>query len=183
MELYNLIQYVKTQIYYILINIIMFMNMLMPFVSVKVLTDDSVEDNSYSFALKYLLGCALFYNSEKMKYQVHLKTLDKIFILYTSESELIQKHHTICETSEKFNPPRSLFVKYDVIVNGCELTIDQKILFKKYSEGTNICDMLEFNGIKLLDLKVIKNGSQFKIWDSNSENLKELKIEEIYPYL
>ena len=41
---------------------------------------------------------------------------NKIFILYTSQSELIYKHNTIREISEKVNPPRSLFIKYDVTV-------------------------------------------------------------------
>ena len=120
------------------------------------------------------------HDHRKKKYQVHLKTFDKIFILYTSQSELIYKHQTIREISEKVNPPRSLFIKYDVIVNGRKLSIDEKVFFKKYADGTKVLDMLEFNGIKLTELKVVKNNVDFKIW---KEHLEDIGIEEIYAYL
>lgn len=180
MDLVELIKLVKRQIYYIVINIIVFVYMMTPYISVKVINKNGVQDLSYIFAFKYLLNRFLYYDLTKKKYQVHLKTLDKLFILHTSESELIHKHKAICEASEILNPPRSLFTKYDIFVNGTELSIDQKAIFKKYAEGTNICDMFEFNGIKLLDLKVLKNNKHFKAWD---DKLEELTIEAIYPYL
>ena len=180
MELGKLIKLVKSKIYYIIINIIVFVYMIIPFVSVKVITNNNIEDITYSFGLKYLFNKIIMHDHRKKKYQVHLKTFDKIFILYTSQSELIYKHNTIREISEKVNPPRSLFIKYDVIVNGRELSIDEKVFFKKYADGTKVLDMLEFNGIKLTELKVLKNNVDFKIW---KEHIEDIGIEEIYAYL
>ena len=178
----ELIKLVKTQLYYLVFNIIVFVYMLTPYVSVKVVGPQGIEDISVSFACKYLFSKLLYADKTKKKYQVHLKTFDKIFIINTSIYQLINSHHTIRESSEKLNPPRSLFIKYDILVNNKELSIDQKVFFKKYADGTKIVDMLEFNGIILSELKVLKNNKDFKLWDLNS-NLEELTIEQIYPYL
>jgi len=154
--------------------------MLTPFSSVKVIESQRIEDISISFSFKYLLSRILFSDKSKKKYQVHLKTFDKIFILDTSIDELIKSHHTIRELSEKLNPPRSLFIKYDILINDQELSIDEKVFFKKYADGTKIIDMLKFNEINLKNLKILKNNKEFKTW---TENLDELTIEQIYPYL
>jgi hypothetical protein len=154
--------------------------MLTPFSSVKVIESQGIEDISISFACKYLLSRIIFTDKSKKKYQVHLKTFDKIFILDTSIHQLINSHHTIRESSEKLNPPRSLFIKYDVLVNDQELSIDEKVFFKKYADGTKIIDMLKFNQINLQNLKILKNNKEFKTW---TENLDEMTIEQIYPYL
>jgi hypothetical protein len=154
--------------------------MLIPFVSVKVIEVQGIKDISTIFAVQYLLSRVLTTDKSIKKYQVHLKTFDKIFILETSINQLINSHHTIKELSEKLNPPRSLFIKYDVLINGYKLEIDQKVFFKKYADGTKIIDMLKFNGLVLQELKILKNNEEFKTW---SENLNELTIEQIYPYL
>jgi len=176
----ELIKLVKTQLYYLVFNIIIFIYMLTPFSSVKVIESQRIEDISISFSFKYLLSRILFSDKSKKKYQVHLKTFDKIFILDTSIDELIKSHHTIRELSEKLNPPRSLFIKYDILINDQELSIDEKVFFKKYADGTKIIDMLKFNEINLKNLKILKNNKEFKTW---TENLDELTIEQIYPYL
>jgi hypothetical protein len=154
--------------------------MLTPFVSVKVIEPQGIEDISIRFAVQYLLSRVITSDKSKKKYQVHLKTFDKIFILETSMHQLINSHHTIQETSEKFNPPRALFIKYDVLINGNKLSIDQKVFFKKYADETKIIDMLKFNGLSLQELQILKNNNLFKTW---SDNLNELTIEQIYPYL
>jgi hypothetical protein len=125
----KLIKLVKTRLYYLAINIIVFINTMTPYVSVKVNGSSGIEDISFSFTLKYLLNRIIKHDKSNKKYQVHLKTFDKIFILDTSVHNLINSHHTIRETSEKLNPPRSLFIKYDVFVNNKQLSIDQKIFF------------------------------------------------------
>jgi len=176
----ELITLVKNQLYYLVFNIILFVYMLTPFVSVKVIEPQGIEDISIRFAVQYLLSRVITSDKSKKKYQVHLKTFDKIFILETSMYQLINSHHTIQEKSEKLNPPRSLFIKYDVLINGHKLSIDQKVFFKKYADETKIIDMLKFNGLNLQELQILKNNEEFKTW---SDNLNELIIEQIYPYL
>lgn len=177
----KIIKLVKTKIYYLVINSIFFINSIIPFISVKVINSNNVEDISISFAFRYLLNKFIPCDISKKKYQVHLKTFDKIFILNTSLSDLIYKHNLICELSEKLNPPRSLFIKYNILINGQDLSIDQKNFYKKYADGTKVIDMLKFNGIRLENLKVLKNTQEFKIWTVN--NVEELEIGDIYPYL
>jgi len=176
----KLVNLVKSQIYYLAINIIVFMHSIIPFNSVKVDGPNGIEDVSISFSVRYLLAKIISHDLTKKKYQVHLKTFDKIFILNTNISDLIYHHNKIRESSEKINPPRSLMVKYTILVNGCEVSVADKVLYKKYAAGTKIIDMLKFNGIGLKDLKILKNNKEFKTW---SNDLDSIVIDDIYPYL
>jgi hypothetical protein len=176
----KLINLVKSQLYYLAINIIVFMYSIIPFSSVKVDGPNGIEDVSISFSVKYLFSKILLHDLTEKKYQVHLKTFDKIFILTTNIPYLINNHNNIREASEKINPPRSLFIKYTILVNNSELSINDKVLYKKYAAGTKVVDMLKFNGIVLKDLKVLKNDKEFKIW---SKDIDHILVDDIYPYL
>jgi hypothetical protein len=178
----NLLKFVKSQIYYLAINIIVFMYSIIPFSSVKVDGPRGIEDVSISFSFRYLMSKILTHDLTEKKYQVHLKTFDKIFILNTNIPYLIKYHNQIRETSEKINPPRSLMIKYTVLINGLEVSITDKVLYKKYATGTKIVDMLKFNGIKLDSLTVLKNGKEFKTWTKDQE-LDNSLVDDIYPYL
>ncbi len=178
----KLINLVKSQLYYLAINIIVFMYSIIPFSSVKVIGPNGIEDVSISFSARYLFAKFLLHDLTEKKYQVHLKTFDKIFILTTNIPYLINHHNKIRETSEKINPPRSLFIKYTVLVNNSELSINDKVLYKKYASGTKVVDMLKFNGIDLKNLKVLKNDKEFKIW-STDHDLDSILVDDIYPYL
>jgi hypothetical protein len=178
----KIINLVRSKIYYLAINIIVFMYSIIPFSSVKVDGPNGIEDVSISFSIKYILAKILLHDLTEKKYQVHLKTFDKIFILTTNIPYLIHHHNQIRETSEKINPPRALFIKYTILVNDSELSISDKVLYKKYAAGTRVVDMLKFNGIQLSDLKVLKNGIQFKSWLKEQE-LDDILVEDIYPYL
>ncbi len=190
----KLINLVKSQIYYLAVNIIVFMYSIIPFSSVKVDGPNGIEDVSISFSIKYVLAKILLHDLTEKKYQVHLKTFDKIFILNTNIPYLINHHNKIRESSEKINPPRSLMIKYTVLINGSEVSINDKVLYKKYASGTRIVDMLKFNGIELKDLKILKNGKEFKTWikdgdfgrNSSESCVKDLNntlVDDIYPYL
>jgi len=178
----KIINLVRSQIYYLAINIIVFMYSIIPFSSVKVDGPNGIEDVSISFSFKYILAKILLHDLTEKKYQVHLKTFDKIFILTTNIPYLIHHHKQIRETSEKINPPRSLFIRYTMLINDAEVSINDKVLYKKYAAGTKVVDMLKFNGIEVNNLKVIKNGSEFKSW-SKEQIIDDVLVDDIYPYL
>lgn len=177
----KLVNLVKSQLYYLAINIIVFMYSFIPFSSVKVDGPNGIEDVSISFSARYLLAKIISHDLTTKKYQVHLKTFDKIFILDTNIPYLIHHHDKIRETSEKINPPRSLMIKYSVLANGQEIPIAHKVLYKKYASGTRVVDMLKFNGIELDDLKILKNNKDFKSW--SSQELENIQVDDIYAYL
>jgi hypothetical protein len=183
----KLIDLVKSLMYCLAINIIVFMCSIIefmcsiiPFSSVKVDGPNGIEDISISFTTRYLLSNFLSHDLTEKKYQVHLKTFDKIFILTTNIPYLINHHNKIREISEKITPPRSLFIKYTVLINGFEVSIGDKVLYKKYAVGTRIVDMLKFNGIKLNNLKILKNDKEFKTW---STDFYDILVDDIYPFL
>ncbi len=177
----KLVNLVKSQIYYLAINIIVFMYSFIPFSSIKVDGPNGIEDVSISFSVRYLFAKIISHDLTKKKYQVHLKTFDKIFILDTNIPYLIHHHNKIKETSEKMNPPRSLLVKYTILINGLEVSIADKVLYKKYATGTKVIDMLKFNGVELNDLKILKNNKDFKRW--SKEEFNDILVDDIYPYL
>ena len=178
----KIINLVRSQIYYLTINIIVFIYSIIPFSSVKVDGPNGIEDISISFSFRYILAKILSHDLTEKKYQVHLKTFDKIFILTTNIPYLIHHYKQIREISEKINPPRSFFIKYTVLINDAEVSINDKILYKKYASGTRVIDMLKFNGIEVNNLKIIKNGKEFKSW-SKEQMLNDVQVDDIYPFL
>ena len=82
--------------------------------------------------------------------------------------------------NEEINKPRNLFIKYNIFINNNELLIDDKIHYKKYDLNSKINDIFKFNGIKINEIKIFKNGIQFKTY---IEDIELIRLKDIYYFL
>lgn len=154
-----------------------------PYISIKVLNSENIKDITTSIKLRYIFKYFLNLDKKNKQYQIHSRTYDKIFILNTNIDSIVNNHKMICEKSEKINPARSLFIKYSVFINNDELSINDKLYYKKYAYGTYLVDICKFNGIGRIDiLQVLKNDTKFKIW-TNEQDIYNVLIDDIYIYL
>lgn len=159
---------------------IAYLKAFIPFSSIKINENRKVFDNTWYYTFRFLIRHFYYPDNNIRLHLVHLKNQDKIYILNTSMLYIFCNYDLLMEMGETINPPRSLFIKYKIFVNGKELNLEEKIYYKKFSPSTKIKDICSFSNYIIDELQIYKNGDEYKKW---TNELETLEIKEIYNYL
>ena len=127
----------------------------------------------------------MFYNYWKKNIDLEKKNSNKeLYIFYDGIHSDIYNlpliKNLFKNNNEEINKPRNLLIKYNIIVNGNELSIDEKIYFKKYDINSKIIDIFKFKGIKINEFKILKNNIEFK---TSIKDIELISLKEIYSFL
>jgi len=152
-----------------------------PFKFIKCIENNKIIDITYNFNWYFITSYFrnIYHFSEKKQlYHIHVKKFDKYFILNTTIYDLITTE--IKENSEIINIPRSLFINYNIQVNNSILTLNEKLMYKKYAHNCSLLNIFQFNNINLKQIIILKNNLEFIKYDDNFDNIY---INDIYQYL
>jgi hypothetical protein len=165
------LKFFKTYIY-----IKTFMNIL-PFKNVQRIRNKYVSDITHLINFRYLISRVLSSSKDIYLYKIH-NNENKIYILETSMDKII--NNEINQEDVILNNPRSLINSYEIYVNDKVLTLNEKILLKRYINSTSLYNIYLFQNIELYEIKIIKNGTEFKKY---TNDFKNLLIKDVYAFL
>lgn len=176
-------------------------NYFFPYKSILYLSskEQNIPTNiTISFYIKWYLSLFLFYNywkknfntinlekkyPNKELYRIYIRDYNKYIFYDGIHSDIYNLpliKNLFKNNNEEINKPRNLLIKYNIIVNGNELSIDEKIYFKKYDINSKIIDIFKFKGIKINEFKILKNNIEFK---SYIKDIELISLKEIYSFL
>jgi hypothetical protein len=150
---------------------------ILPFKNVQRINNKYVSDITYLINFRFLISRVFSSSKDIYLYKIH-NNENKIFILETSMDKII--NNEINQDDVILNNPRSLLNSYEIYINDKVLTLDEKILLKKYIHSTNLHNIFLFQKIELYEIKIIKNGTEFKKY---IDNFEKILIKDIYAFL
>jgi hypothetical protein len=181
----NNIQNFCISVFIFLINMITKINIyLFPYISIILFNQDILSNITFYYYIYYyfyylVLPFSLLNDNNCYLFRIHIREQDKYYIYKGTILNLILNRLSI-NNIDVITQPRNLFIKYKILINGLELNLEDKILFKKYHGNSKLIDVLKFNTIKLNELVIFKNDTEIKKYSSDVD---KVMISDICMYL
>jgi len=162
-------------------------NYLFPYKSMILLFSEEVQFNItyyyylyyYFYYFYYFFYLLLLDDDINEIIRIHIREQDKYYIYKGTILNLLLNGINV-DNLNVITHPRNLLIKYKILINGLELKLEDKILYKKYYGDSKLIDVLKFHGIKLNELVIFKNDKEIKKY---SNDVDKLVISDICMYL